>query len=250
MVDKETPTETPGKLPIDVDVKPDDDENVDIRSERREPKEATKEAVEAPEKPTEPKKEEGAEEAPPPEKLYSEKELQERLVSAVGGHKGTVTKLQTDMKAMQTKYAALEEQRETAGWDAFIKSVEEDGGDVNKARQLAEREKTSSKRQRDLDAKELLIEEKTALLNEAGRQKTATELVTTYQLGEDTLAKLLEAENPTEMENMALKLAVTKGKIEAKPPEKPSKDVTTTRGKDLSGMKIEERIGKAIEGEI
>ena len=211
--------------------------------------EASQKAPEAQVKEPEVTKEGAVEEAPKPV-VFSEEELQRRISSAVAGHKGTVTKLQTDLKKVREESEQFRAQAEERSYESLLRTVQEQGGDVDAAKKLVERERTTNKREREMAIREAQLEELAATLSEAGRTKAAQDFMTAYNLDATNVEELLKSEDMKDMENKALRLALNKSKVEAKPPEKPSKGQGTTKGRDLSKMSDIEKLGLAAEGLI
>jgi len=177
-------------------------------------------------------------------------EHQKIIDSLKGGHKGTADKMRSEIAALTQAQIDLQTQTDEASTAAWLRRVEEDGGDVKVAQSIAERARTSKKLERELATRQADIDSKLAILNEAGFKKTAYDLVATYKLGEDALEELLKAESPVEMENKALKLAREKEGAESRPTEKLDKAVASTKGVDLSKYSLERQAGMAMEGEL
>lgn len=232
MTEKENPTKTP--------------EQVLAEAPEKEAPEVEKPVVQE----GEPKEKGKGEEAPPLETIT--KEEHERIVSTIkGGHKGTTEKLTGDVKDMKKRLGELQTQYDEKEIGSWLAKVEQDGGDVGVAKTIVEREQVSKKLERDLTDRLADIESREALLNEAGKGKTASDLIKTHELGEDVLEELLKAESLTEMENKALKLRVEKQSVEARQPEKLDKgQKASTKGQDLTKVAVDRRLGLGMEGEL
>ena len=242
-----TPPEGGGQLPVD---RIGDDEGDNIFAG----KPADKEATEDKEGAQVVKGQEGVEVAPQPK--YTEAELEQRIVTTKGGYEGTIKKLQGDItvakqaaeeakKQYDDFTAQMEEQRLTA----WLKSVEDGGGDVDYARQVADAQRTVTKQQRDLMARE---REATRVATEnavALKFIVAHRLVKEHDLGEDSLEKLLEAEDASTMENKALTLKLEKVQAGQQPVTTVDSGVGSTKGRDLSKLSISERLSAVLEDE-
>lgn len=233
-----TPPLGGGQLPIDhIGDGADEDE------EATKPKEEAQE-VESPES--------KVEEAPQPK--YTEEELTQRLATVKGGYEGTIEKLKKDVagakqasadaqKQFDDFNAQMEEQRLTT----WLKSVEDGGGDVDHARQVADAQRQVTKQQRDLVARE---QEATRVATEnAGALKliVAHKLVKEHDLGEDSLEKLLEAEDASTMENKALLLKLEKVQAGQQPVKTLDSAVGSTKGRELDKLPLQERLGAVLE---
>ena len=238
-LETQTP-ETPGQLPIDVNNK-----DANGQSSLIPQKEA-------------PKTEEGARkqgtqvtgtEAKTPAKTYTEEELNQRLATVKGGHEGTVKqmreKLAAAMKSAQEARDLLDQQKE----EAWLKSIEGNGGDVNVAKVIIDRDRAVRIAQAAHAAKEAELSEREAILNEAGRTKSVFDLMATYELPPTAKEKLLAAQDPREMENLALKMHVEKLKGKGVQAESPDRG-TGQKGVDISKLTIKQRMGMAMEGKI
>lgn len=219
-------------------------------TEKVEEKATEKPEVAKEEKP-EVKPKEGKEAEVPPPKTILEEEHQRLVDSLKAGHKGTVDKMRTDLVETRRQMQDLQIKSEENELAAWLKVAADSGIDEGVAKQFAERERQSRQNRQELD--KLLVEnkEKEILLNEAARTKTAYDLLKTYELGDDTLAGLLDSKNPEEMEVKALRLHIEKLKASAQPAETVDKAQTRqTKGVDLTNVPAIRRLGMAIEGEI
>ena len=188
--------------------------------------------------------------APAPETIT--KEEHERVIGTIkGGHKGTTEKLTGDIKALKTSLGEIQEryeEQERAGW---LAKIEQDGGDVSTAKAITERDKESKKNERDFAERLANIESREVLLNEAGKSKSAYDLIRTHGLGEGALEGLLKSESLVEMENMALKLKLDKQGADSRPSETPDKgQKASTKGQDLTKVPVDRRLGMLMEGEL
>ena len=125
----------------------------------------------------------------------------------------------------------------------FLRKVEEDGGDIDAAKRIIAREQAVREREQKGQSEAQTIQSQRAELDGALKAIAANKLATEH--GVD-VNELMKAQNPTEMENIALKLQLEKQKTESKPPIKTDSGVSTTKGVDLSGMSADEKIRKGI----
>lgn len=197
------------------------------------------------------------------EKTYTEKELNERLETAKGGHKGTVDKMRQDVTEREQRIAALESEMTELKHSQFLARVEAEGGDVDAARQVIELQKqaTAEKQEIALQKRQLAEREETLranseILERAGRNKKILDMVKEYELDEkEDLPKLLAAKDPTEMEAIALRLALVRAKAAAVKGTKVAAPGTSTKGVDLAELTktsggFATALGLAAEGKI
>ncbi len=238
-LETQTP-ETPGQLPIDVNNK-----DANGQSSLIPQKEAPK-VVEGARQET---KVTGTEAKTPAPEIYTEEELNQRLATVKGGHEGTVKQMREQLaaakKAAQEARDLLDQQKE----EAWLKSIEGNGGDVNVAKAIIDRDRAVRVAQAAQVAKEAELSEREAILNEAGRTKTVLDLMATYELPPTAKEKLLAAQTPEVMENLALKMHVEKLKGKGVQAENPDKG-TGQKGVDISKLSIKQRMGMAMEGRL
>ena len=245
------PSGTPGQLPIDV-------KNVDENGMSRlevAPKlapvaksgEATKDANEGRAQANVADQAAGN---PPAPKTYTEEELNQRIESIKGGHKGTVEKMRADIAKLNATIADLSNKAEEANLAAYLQQIEAKGGDVEAAKAVINLQRQSRQALAAVQAKEAELAEKEAMLNEAGRGKFAHDMLKQYGLAEADLPKLLEATDDVDMERRALKLHVASLTNKARAPEAPDHAANKAKGIDTSKMPIATRMGMAMEGQI
>ena len=137
--------------------------------------------------------------------------LDSKFTKSQAGWEETTRSLQADRDAA---LAQIEE----AKYSSFLSRVEQEGGDVDVAKMIIARERAATQKERDVKTLESWVKQQQSILNEAGKGKQAHDLIKEHGLNETQLGKLLEAANPLEMENLALKLRLEKSKIEQRPP--------------------------------
>jgi len=183
--------------------------------------------------------------APEP-RVYSSEEWNTRQ-SSIDKRMDEVQKQhQTAVGKIQANYENLLTQQQAQQATAFLKQVEEAGGDMTAAKAVVELQGKLQQRERELGKKETDFTAQQTQVFEGLKRLDANRLATQYGIDEKPL---LEATNPVEMENIALKLAIEKGKTERKPPVKTDTGVPSAKGVDLSGMTLEQRARWAIEHE-
>ena len=201
----------------------------------------------------EPKEGAGDKEVKTPEpKSYSEEDWNKRQsawdtqTSALTKEREAIAGQLAQIQEAHENLRAQTEEQKLADW---LKSVETDGGDVNQARQIVEAQKQVSKQIRDIEKRERQLSEQTTKAGIALKLMTAKDLIKEHDLGDDALEGLLKSEDPTAMENQALKLKIAKSLADAKPKTPIGGGVPTTKGLDLSKLSLTERAGRAIEEE-
>lgn len=180
---------------------------------------------------------------PPSERTYSQAEWNKRQ-SAIDTQLAKGKEELGELQKQVDDLVAQSEERKIADW---LKSVEAGGGDVDQAKLIAEAQRGVSKQMRELKRQQADLEGRLTLINEAEKVSKARKLVETHSLDKDAEEKLLEAESPEGMEILALSMKVEKLSAEAVPPTKVGSPVVEPKGVDTSKMKIEERMGAAIE---
>ncbi len=231
-----------GKLPMEVG-------NVDASGvSHLNTKEATPKSLEAR---TEPENvgDTKAQETKSTPKTYTEEDLNQRIATVKGGHEGTVKQMRAEMAKLKEQITTAQQAAEEARQNAWLDAIRESGGDVNVAQKVIERDKVVRATEARQMAREAELSEKEAMLNEAGRTKSALDMVSQYGLDRAVVDELLKASDPRDMEIKALKLHAEKLKTSARPSESPDKG-QSGKGLDISKMSIRERLGAAAEGRI
>ncbi len=164
-------------------------------------------------------KEASTEEAPLTKDVVT-RMIDEAKASVKGGYEGTIAQIKKerdDAKRAVQEAAARVEQAQN---EAFIRQVQEQGGDVDAAKQLVARQTVISQRERDLEALATKLSETQERLNQAAKGKRVLDLMTEYKLPKETAGELSKANTDAEMELAAIKLAQRQEKVAAKKPEK------------------------------
>ncbi len=184
-------------------------------------------------------------------KTYSEEDIEKVKASVKGGYEGTVKEMKGRVEKLQQELDQAIASATQLQSESFLKSVETQGLDVNMARQIVERERAVSAKERQFNTAIAQLVEKEAELSKAAKSKQATDLISEYGLPKEKISELLEAETSSDMENKALKLYITKTKTEAKKSVKVDQGTQTGKaGIDISKMNPSEALGLAIEGKI
>lgn len=174
-------------------------------------------------------------EAPAP-RTYTEEDWNKRQSSV----DKQLAKIREESQATAQKLQASIEEANTrareAEFSTFLRKVENDGGDMDVAKAIIERERKADVKIAEMKKTEAWIRDQSAMLNEAGKGKQANELVKQYGLSEDSLEALLSSETPESMENIALKLYVEKLKIEQKPSMIVDQGKGSGKARDLSDL--------------
>ncbi len=149
---------------------------------------------------------------------------------------------QDALSQIEAEKSTLTEQLEREKGSAYLKKIEADGGDVERARTIVEREITAGAREREVTAK-------LAKVDAVARVTEARSLAAEFNLDADAAKALLEAKTPLEMETKALRLALAKTLADKTPAQKVSDEKTSPKGTDFSSMSPEARIAWAFENE-
>ncbi len=176
-------------------------------------------------------------------KTYTEDEWR-KFQSAKDSEVARITRQQQDTQKQLDQI--LKTQKE-AEYNAFLKSVEDAGGDVNAAQQVIARTRQVDETAFKLAQRETELNQQSAILVQAAKNKTALDLIGTYSLDKGVLEQLLNSETSVEMENKALKLHVAKLTAAKTPVTKIDSGVGSTKGRDTSHMSDSEKMGLAIE---
>lgn len=184
----------------------------------------------------------------PTERTYSQEEfskLQSKLDTQL---KEAGERSATQMKELQDSLNAALEAADEARGQAFVRQVEENGGDVGAAKALVAREQAVVKQERDAKALQIAMTQQQVILNEAGKGKQALDLIKEHGLDESATEELLKATDPTVMENIALKLRLEKGVAEQRKPTKTDQSAgSDTKGRDLSQLPPSMVLGTLME---
>ncbi len=180
---------------------------------------------------------------PPKARVYSEAEWNKRQ-SAIDRQMNEVTRqIQETVRAREELETRLEEERSRQ----FLTQVESQGGDLELAKRIIQREREASQKIRDVDRKAAALAAKEADLNAAGIGAAAYSLMKEYKLPDTVLEELLKSESKPEMEVRALKLHIEQLKVEKRPATRVETGPQTPKGVDWSKLSESEKFAKAIE---
>ena len=146
----------------------------------------------------------------------------------------------------KTRNTLLDESQERQFAD-FLSKTDTAGGDMDAARLVVSAQREVAKKQREFEVQQTQFHKDQELVNEGLKTLAAQDFVKKYELGGDTLASLMEAANPMEMENKALKLKLEKASVEKKPSAKVDSGISSTKGIDFSKLSDTEKFGKILE---
>jgi len=210
-------------------------------------------AVPEPTKEVEEGKPEGKE-APSTGKTYSEEEHKAAVEAERKRYSGLDSKYSKEKsewaEAKRQHDAALEQARtqaEEARYADFLRSTEDGGGDMMAAQKIVERERVVAKREREAESLKAWVSQQQVILNEASKGRQADELIKEHELDPKQLGKLLDAKDPVEMENIALRLRLEKSKVEQKPATKVDPGQGKKGGGDLSKLPPSIALGQLME---
>ena len=187
-------------------------------------------------------------EAPAP-RTYSEEEWNKRQSKLDAEATKERTKFDGKTKELQQLLEQSQQQLEEAQSQTFLRTLEEQGGNVDAGKTLLAREQAFRAAVKGFEATKVQQEELQEKLNVAGRAKFAHELMQTYKLEGDAEEALFKAENDGEMENIALKLHVENLKTEQRQPAKVDPGVTVTKGVNLDHLPPDILAGTLMEQE-
>lgn len=176
------------------------------------------------------------------ERTYSSEEFRKMQSSKDETFAQKERTFQESLSRIEEEKSTLTEQLEREKGTAYLKKVEADGGDVDRARTVVEREITAGVREREVTVK-------LARVDAAARVTEARSLATELNLGADATKTLLEAKTPAEMESKALRLALAKTLADKTPAQKIADEKTSPKGVDFSNMSPEARMAWAYENE-
>lgn len=189
---------------------------------------------------------EGKEETPtaPPERTFTQEEWDKRQ-SKIDKQIADLRKQSEEaIRKVQEEAEAAAEAAAQKRDQVFIDKVEADGGDINAAKQLVAREQAIRKQEQDFAKRRREFDGRIAEAFEVAKRNDAERLAHQYKVDVDPL---LEAENPTEMELIASKLALEKAKTKQKPPVKTDSNLPSAKGANLSKLTPSEKIREGIK---
>lgn len=153
-------------------------------------------------------------------------------------------KRQSDLEA---RLQAAQEASDRAAESAFLRQIEESGGDVDAAKLVLKRHQEVANKEREYARKEAELRKRELIIAEASRGQFAHDLLKQYELTEDSLTDLMEADTPEKMENAALKLAIQKSKTPVKPPTSVESPIGDKSNKDITKIPETVRLGSLME---
>ena len=248
-METQTPAQSEGKLPIDVSQKPDEHGNVRLSKEEevRPDAKGAQDGDKTPDGQPQPKPADAA--AP---KMFSEEEVNQRLETIKGGHKGTVDKMRQEIERLRGDLTTAQQQALDKEYDNWLRALEESGDDKHSAlaRAVAQRDKETRKAVADFEKtrQETLSLKKE--LDEAGKMKFVHDTIKKYELSEDYVETLSNLEDRWEIAARAAELSLEQVKAKAVAPVKTDKGGGKPVARDLSKMPLSERLGRAMEGEF
>lgn len=201
----------------------------------------------AEQKPVEGAGDEGAKTPPetPTPRTYTEEEWNKRQ-SSIDVQMESIRKQGEDTLAkMQKQFEDTRAETEKRQDAEFIAKVETDGGDVDAARRLVAREQTVRTKEREHETKEQTFKAEMGRAFEVAKRNDADKFARQY--GIDDVDALLKAENPVEMELIAVKLSLEKAKTQQKPPTKTDSGVSSGKGADWSKLSPTEKVLEGIK---
>jgi len=153
-------------------------------------------------------------------KTYSEEEYTKALETERKRYAGLDEKLTKVSKRYEETTTKLDEMRreaESAQLQNFLGNLDNSGLDPRAATSLQTMLRQAQEDRVQLRQLTETLREKEELLNEAGKNKAAFDIVREYELGEDTLGDLLKSNDVAEMRVKALELRLEKIKQEQQP---------------------------------
>lgn len=177
------------------------------------------------------KKEGEGKEGEPQPKTYSEEEF--RGLQAAKDRE--VAAVKAESERVRQEAAELAQKIRAQERLAFVEEVKGQGGNADAAARMFDLEATTKERERKLAAREVQIDERL-------KQIQARDLAEKYELDAAAKARILEAKDPLEAENVALKLRLEKVGAKTKQPVKTDSGVGSPKGVDLSKMSPEEQL--------
>jgi len=176
------------------------------------------------------------------ERTYSSEEFRRMQSSKDETFARKEQTFQETLSRAEAEKDTLTEQLEREKGSAYLKKVEADGGDIERARTVIEREIAANARERATTAK-------LAKVDAVARVNEARSLAAEFNLDADAAKALLEAKTPAEMETKALRLALAKTLADKTPAQKIADEKTSPKGVDFSNMSPEQRMAWAFENE-
>ena len=184
--------------------------------------------------------------------MFNEEEVNQRLETIKGGHKGTVDKMRQEIERLRGDLTTAQQQTLDKEYDNWLRALEESGDDKNSAlaRAVAQRDKETRKAMADFDKTRQETLKLKKELDEAGKVKFVYDTIKKYELSEDYVETLSNLEDRWEIAARAAELSLEQVKAKAVAPVKTDKGGGKPVARDLSKMPLSERLGRAMEGEF
>ncbi len=183
----------------------------------------------------------------PAPKTYDEathqRAIEDAKASVKGGYEGTVKELKTQQKQLRQQLQDLQNA-------AAIAKVESEGGDVEQAKSLFSRETMLNAEKEALAEQKAALDSALAELNQAARVKKIDEYIKTYELDDTARPELEKAQDPKELETVALRLALKKTQAGVIPARKVEAGAGTSSGIDWNKLPARERLGQILAGQV
>jgi hypothetical protein len=189
------------------------------------------------------KAEVGEEEATPKPRVYSEEEWNKRQSSVDKQVAELQRRNQEELTKIRQEHEDLLARERERHNQEFLAKVEAEGGDVEAAKRIIAKEEATIKREAEIAQREQALLAYQSQVDEALKAVAANKLASQY--GVDA-TELLKAQNPLEMENIALKLHAEKLKAGAKRPIKTDSSIPSARGVDLSKLSPSEKVKRGL----
>jgi len=185
-------------------------------------------------------------------KMFNEEEVNQRLETIKGGHKGTVDKMRQEIERLRGDLSTAQQQALDKEYDNWLRALEESGDDKNSAlaKAVAQRDKETRRAVADFEKTRQETLKLKKELDEAGKVKFVYDTIKKYELGEDYVETLSNLDDRWEIAAKAAELSLEKVKAAAVAPTKTDKGGGKPVQRDLSKMPLNERLGRAMEGEF
>ena len=190
--------------------------------------------------------------AAPAPKTFTEEEVNRRIETLKGGHKGTVDKMRQDIERLSSELSKAQQQALEKEYDNWLRALKEEGDgetlDLEKA--IAQRDRMTRAERAEFEkdkAKVLALKEE---LDAAGKMKFVHETIKKYELSEDYVETLSNLDDRWEIAAKAAELALEQTKAKAVAPVKTDKGGGKPAPADVSKMSWREQAGRALAGEF
>jgi hypothetical protein len=244
----QTPAAPAGNLPIDF--KGDVDGNVRItRGQEVTPPAAEAREGETPSKEQKPAQPQATIPTPAPVKTFTEEEVNLRIETLKGGHKGTVDKMRVELEKAQSRIAELEEENSQKEYENWLRAIQESGDEksVDYFKRVAAMDKATKAKASELKKREAELNVLKLELDEAGKSKFVGDQIKKYGLTEDVFDTLYNIEDRGEIRAKAAELALEKARTAAVPPVQTDGGAVKPTPRDLSKLPDNVRLGILME---